>query len=146
MSARFKQTIRLLLAATFSVAIGPLAHAASFKVVVNNGVHAESLSKKSVSDLLMKKTAKWDGGEAVVPVDQIEASAVRSDFSRAVHGKPTAAVKSYWNQQIFSGRELPPVEKPSDADVIAFVRSTPGAIGYVSESASTEGVRVVAVQ
>ena len=57
----------------------------------------------------------------------------------------TAAVKSYWNQQIFSGRDVPPVEKKSDAEVLTFVRSTPGAIGYVSDAAAVDGVRVVTV-
>ena len=66
-------------------------------------------------------------------------------FSKSIHGKTAAAVKSYWNQQIFSGREVPPVEKKSDAEVLSFVRSTPGAIGYVSDTASTDGVRVVTI-
>ncbi len=120
--------------------------AAAFKVVVNNGIHIESMPKKAVSDLFLKRTTKWENGTNVVPVDQAEAAGVREDFSRAVHGKPTAAVKSYWNQQIFSGRDVPPVEKQGDAEVLKFVRSTAGAVGYVSESAATDGVRVVQVQ
>ena len=37
------------------------------------------------------------------------------------------------------------MEMKSDAEVISFVRSTPGAVGYISQSASPEGVRVVPV-
>jgi ABC-type phosphate transport system substrate-binding protein len=142
-----KRTLRLtltLFALTAILAAG--AQAATFKVVVNNGVHVQTMPKKAVSDLFMKRMTKWEGGANVVPVDQTDQAAVRDDFSRTIHGKPTAAVKSYWNQQIFSGREVPPVEKPSDADVVAFVRSTAGAVGYVSETAATDGVRVIQVQ
>jgi ABC-type phosphate transport system substrate-binding protein len=121
-------------------------HAASFKVIVNNGTRVEAMSKKAVADLFMKRATKWQDGTPVVAVDQAPTSAVREQFSRAVHGKPTAAVKSYWNQQIFSGRGVPPVEMKSDAEVIAFVRTSAGAVGYVSEAAPTDGVRVVPLQ
>jgi ABC-type phosphate transport system substrate-binding protein len=120
-------------------------HAATAKVIVNNSVTITSLSKKAASDLFLKKTTKWSDGAAVHPVDLVDTSSTRESLSKSVHGKTTAAVKSYWNQQIFSGRDVPPVEKKSDAEVLAFVRSTPGAIGYVSEAASTEGVRVVTI-
>jgi ABC-type phosphate transport system substrate-binding protein len=120
-------------------------HAATAKVIVNNSVTITSLSKKAASDLFLKKTTKWSDGAAVLPVDLVDTSSTRESMSKSVHGKTTAAVKSYWNQQIFSGRDVPPVEKKSDAEVLAFVRSTPGAIGYVSEAASTEGVRVVTI-
>jgi ABC-type phosphate transport system substrate-binding protein len=131
----------LSLAMTLSLA----AHAASWKLVANNSVSTTTLSKKQVGDLFLKKTAKWDSGAAVVPVDQIDASTAREAFSKAVHGKTAAAVKSYWNQQIFSGRDVPPVEKRTDNEVLSFVRSTPGAIGYVSDGTPTDGVRVIAV-
>ena len=126
-------------------ALAAPAQAASYKLIVNNSVPVSSLSKKAVSDLFLKKTIKWENGTAVMPVDQLDSSNAREGFSKDVHGKPAAAVKSYWNQQIFSGRDVPPVEKKSDAEVLSFVRSTPGAIGYVSEAASVDGVRVVTV-
>jgi ABC-type phosphate transport system substrate-binding protein len=129
------------------VALAPLgASAASFKVVVNNGVNVSSMTKKDISDLFMKRVPKWSNGTPVVPVDQSDRSAVREEFSKLIHGKPTAAVKSYWQQQIFSGRDVPPVEKASDSEVLAMVRSNPGAVGYVDAGADTSGVKVLNVQ
>ena len=122
------------------------ASAGSFKVIINGAVHVDSLSKREISDLFMKRTVKWSNGTAVVPVDQSDRAAVRDDFSKSIHGKPTAAVKSYWQQQIFSGRDVPPVEKASDSEVVALVRSNPGAIGYVDAAADTSGVKVLTVQ
>lgn len=140
-----KQSNRSTIVLLATMLIAGAAQAASYKVIVNNSVPANSLSKKAASDLFLKKTTKWENGSAVLPVDQVDSSSAREGFSKAVHGKPTAAVKSYWNQQIFSGRDVPPVEKKSDAEVLAFVRSTPGAIGYVSDTAPVDGVRVVTV-
>ena len=61
-------------------------------------------------------------------------------------GKNVAAVTAYWNQQIFSGRGIPPVEKENDAQVAAMVHSTPGAIGYVSDQASIGNLRVIQIR
>lgn len=70
-------------------------------------------------------------------------AAVRERFARKVLDKSPMAVKAYWNQQIFAGRDVPPLEKPSDAEVVAFVRQNPGAVGYVSGGADTSGLLVI---
>lgn len=117
-----------------------------YKIVVHasNPVHA--LKKDQVSKLFLKKVTEWDGGQTVAAVDLTESSALREHFSKSVIGKPVAAVKAYWQQQIFSGRDVPPPEKTSDSQVLAYVRSNPNAIGYVSAATPLiEGVKVVQV-
>ena len=57
-----------------------------------------------------------------------------------------AATRNYWQQMVFSGRELPPPELDSDEDVVRFVLKYPGAIGYVSEAANVERVKSVWVK
>ena len=135
----------LVLAALVFLMWTAAAEAAQFKVIVNRAVKSDSLTKQQVSDLFLKKTTKWTDGTAVAAVDLPDATSVREAFSKEIHGQPASAVKSYWNKQIFSGRDLPPLEKKTDAEVVAYVRATAGAIGYVAESAETEGVRVLTV-
>lgn len=115
----------------------------SFKIIVNSGITIEALDRKEIAKFFVKRTTAWDGGESVVPVDQAPDSQVREVFSEAVHGRSVAAVKSFWQKQIFSGRNVPPPELSGDAAVVEFVKRTPGAIGYVSASADTAGVRTV---
>ena len=122
------------------------AEAGQFKTIVNRSVSTDALTKQQVSDLFLKKTTRWPDGSAAAPVDQPDTSSVRDSFSNDILGKPVSAIKSYWNKQIFSGRDLPPLEKKSDAEVVEYVRSTPGAIGYVAEGTATDGVRVVNVR
>jgi hypothetical protein len=69
---------------------------------------------------------------------------VRDNFSRDVHGKPTSAVEAYWQQQVFSGREVPPPEK-NEGSALDFVRSNSNGIAYVSSAADTGGLRVINV-
>ena len=117
-----------------------------YKIIINPASSMSVVSRKELAAVYLKKTAKWRDGTPAVPVDLSEDAPARSGFSRDVLGKPTQAVKAYWNQQIFSGRSAPPAEKRSDADVVAFVRSTPGAVGYVSASTPTPGVKLLAVR
>jgi ABC-type phosphate transport system substrate-binding protein len=118
----------------------------SFRVVVNAANPIALLTKEQVSKIFLKKIPKWDTGQPILPVDQDPGSSVRALFSKEVHGKATSAVASYWQQQIFAGRDVPPAERPSDSAVLAFVKANPNAIGYVSEAASVSDVKVVAVQ
>jgi ABC-type phosphate transport system substrate-binding protein len=120
----------------------PTRHAsAQGYVVVVNEAGPATLSRNDLSRIFLKKSSQ------LTPVDQDKEAKVRSAFSKAVLGRPLTAIISYWQQQIFSGGDSPPTEKASDAEVLAFVRANPKAIGYVA--ADTElgaGVRAVTVQ
>jgi ABC-type phosphate transport system substrate-binding protein len=115
-----------------------------YKVVVNPSVALNSISRDELSRIFLKKISKFHDGHAASPVDLLAASSVRETFSRDVHGKPTSAVEAYWQQQVFSGREVPPPEKNEGA-ALDFVRSNSNGIAYVSPGADTEGLRVVSV-
>ncbi len=115
------------------------------KVIVHPANPLASIDREKLSRLFLKKQTRWDSGEAAVPVDQVD-NATRQAFSRQMLDKSPGAVKSYWQQLIFSGRDLPPPQKQSDAEVIEFVKSRPGAVGYVSAGAPTDGVKVLKVE
>lgn len=120
----------------------------SFRIIVNAATPVASLSREQLSRMFLRKVARWDGGPPVAPVDLRDdgagrAPSVRQAFSRAVLRRSPEMVMLYWQRQIFSGRQLPPPERASEAEVVSYVRSTPGAIGYVSDDADLRGVRVV---
>jgi ABC-type phosphate transport system substrate-binding protein len=112
------------------------AEAQGYVVVVNAANPVTSIKKDRANGLFLKRITRWENGNPVVPVNLDRTSATREAFSRAVHGKSVSAIESNWQQQIFAGREAPPAQRNGDADVLAFVRANPGAIGYVSENAS----------
>lgn len=121
------------------------AGAQGFKIVAHPEVPLTEIGQTAASNLFLKKDRKLGGVEAA-PIDQPASSPVRDAFSKAVHGRATSAVVTYWQQQVFSGKDTPPPSKPSDDAILAFVKSTPGAIGYVSEGASTDGVKVLKIK
>ena len=117
-----------------------------YRVIVNAANAVESMPRGDVAKLFLKKTVAWPGGEPVVPVDRAEDADVRRAFSKGVLGKDVGAVKGYWQQLIFTGRAVPPIEKATDAEVVAFVAANAAAIGYVSAGAPLgAGVRVLKV-
>jgi len=103
-----------------------------FKLIVNASNPVASLTKDQAAKLFYKKQRAWPSGDAVVPVDLAEQSPVRKSFSMRVLGKDASAMRGYWQQMIFTGKGVPPLEKGTDAEVLAYVAATPGAIGYVS--------------
>ncbi len=131
--------------ALVSAGLSQAQSAAPFKVVVNQANPTTSISKDRLSQLLLRKTAKWQNGTLVEPVDLKTSSVTSEKFCVAVHGKSVAAVKAYWQQQIFSGQGSPPPELESDTEVIAYVKSHVGAIGYVSLDANVQDVNVVEI-
>lgn len=117
-----------------------------YKVVVNEANTIKEISQQQITRCFMKQMSKWPNGVPVTPVDQAAGSAVRESFSENVLGRDVSAVKSYWQRQIFSGRGVPPPEKASDGEVLAFVRANPGAVGYVaSDTDLGTGVKLLRV-
>jgi ABC-type phosphate transport system substrate-binding protein len=133
-----------LLATTFASSL-IAQQPAGYVVVVHASNPVSSLPSAEVMRMFMKQTTKWPNGIAVMPVDQPISSPVREMFSKRVLGRSARSVKSHWSQQIFSGRGVPPAERENDAEVVRFVMSNRGAIGYVS-SASAAGAKVLQVR
>ena len=118
----------------------------NFKVIVNDANSISEISKDQLSDIFLKKTSKWNDNKKIVPVNLNAESNTRQSFAKSVHNKSVNAVKAYWQKKIFTGKGVPPVEKRSDAEVIAFVKDNPGAVGYVSSNAAVSAVKVVKVK
>lgn len=116
-----------------------------FLIIVHPSSKISSINRFELAQIFLKKKSRWPGGEAASPVDQKLTSEVRKAFSNAVLKKPISAVNAYWQQRIFSGRDVPPPQKSSDAAVILYVSSHTGAVGYVAADADVGKAKVVTV-
>ena len=128
--------------------LGPLPAAsadASFVVIVHPEIQGEDLPKVILAAIFLRKAPRWEDGLDVQPVDQSMSSPVRAAFTAAVLDVPFDGIQRYWSDEIKKGTRPPPV-KSSDQDVIAYVASTQGAIGYVSPGvALPDGVKTMAL-
>jgi ABC-type phosphate transport system substrate-binding protein len=138
----------LLVALSLAVLSRPSAadNTPAYIVVINAKTPYVTLDRDFVADAFLKKTTRWPNGDVIKPIDLAPDSPVRARFSEEVLKRSVAAVKSYWQQMIFSGRDIPPTEVSSDDDVIKFVIGHPGAIGYVSGTANLGEARAATVK
>jgi ABC-type phosphate transport system substrate-binding protein len=139
----------LLIAATLAVVFGgrgaKASESSAYKIIVNPANPAGSLDRKFVEDAFLKKVTTWPDGSVIHPVDLPASSSVRRRFSEDVLERSVDAVRVYWQQRIFAGRDLPPPELENDAEVVKYVLKYDGAIGYVSEGSGSSPSKVVAV-
>jgi len=127
-------------AAIASLALAGTVHA-GVSVVANPDVGDVTLSADEVTALFLAK-ANSVGSVDASPVDQ-EGNAVRETFVEEVMGRNESQMKSYWSRLVFTGKGEPPQAFSSDAEVLDYVRSNSGAIGYVDSAADTSGTNVV---
>ena len=114
-----------------------------FVIIVHPQNPVASVDRAYLADLYLKRATRWEDGELARPVDQRADSTARRAFSDSVLKRSVAAVKRYWQQRIFSGRDLPPPELDGDEAVVSYVASHRGAIGYVSGNAKLEKTKLV---
>jgi ABC-type phosphate transport system substrate-binding protein len=129
-------------AVDFAVAQSP----AQFLIVLHTTNPEPSVTREFLADAFLKKTSRWQSGVPLRPVDQRPDARVRAAFSDSVLRRSVSAVRSYWQQRIFSGRGVPPPELESDTAVLRYIQQNPGAVGYVSGQADTSEVKVVNVR
>lgn len=147
MHRTYALTIALVLAAAFSAEGADERPSAGsvFRVIINPANPTTTIDRKALAELFLKRSTRWSNGEVVRPVDLDAESALRKKFSTEVLSRSVPAVKSYWQQVIFSGRDVPPPELDSDEEVVKFVLKNVGAVGYVSGTTPLNGAKVLTV-
>ncbi len=142
-----KRTIFLTTLFSIGVSLNPAFSGEKwkFKIVINSENPTRKIDRKFLSDLFLKKSSQWKDGEPAIPVDLPMESPTRKDFSDEVLDRSVDAVKNYWQQMIFSGRELPPPELKTDQAVIKYVINNKNAVGYVSDGTEVSGAKVLQI-
>jgi hypothetical protein len=117
-----------------------------FRVIVHPGNPVSSVERKFLEDAFLKKVTVWPNGEVIKPVDLPPDSPVRRRFSHDILNRSVEAVKGYWQQRIFSGRDVPPPELDGDDEVVKYVLKHEGGVGYVSGTAETGDCKTLIVR
>jgi ABC-type phosphate transport system substrate-binding protein len=118
------------------------AHAEGLVVIANPQVPLDTISVDDLTLMYLIQNTSWSNGVAVVPVNREASSAAREFFSEQLFNRSPSQLSEYWNRLRFTGK-IPPLVQTSDQAVLGFVRSVPGAIGYVDSGSPTTGVKVL---
>lgn len=146
-NARFRLlAVALVVMAALSVAPSRAAAPVAYRVIVNPANPTTAVERRFLAEAFLKKTTRWPDGSLIRPVDQGGDAPSRQRFSEDILGRSIAAVRSYWQQMVFAGRNLPPPELDSDDEVVRYVLKYGGAVGYVSGAANVERVKTMVVK
>lgn len=138
--------IAIAIAAVLAAGDASTATETTYEVIVNPDNHATEIDRGFLRDVFLKKTVEWNDGRDVRPIDLAAKFPARTQFTHDVIGKTPSQLRSYWSQQIFSGKGVPPPETDSTAAVIAYVLAHPGAVGYLPTGTDPKGAKIVPVR
>ena len=113
-------------------------------IIANKGVGVESISAKEAKKIWLAKT-KSIAGTSVKLADLPKGNASRDHFYSTIVKKSEKKLKAYWAKIVFAGKGTPPKILASDAEVVSWVASTPGALGYVDSAAADDSVKVLKI-
>jgi ABC-type phosphate transport system substrate-binding protein len=121
------------------------ASAADLKVIANPSVGVSSVSADEIKNVfLITKTSLSDGSH-VEPVLE-KGGATHEAFVKEYLGKSDSALQTYYRSLVFTGKASMPKTLGADAEVVAYVAKTKGAIGYVSGGTAAAGVKTLDVK
>lgn len=113
---------------------GPLVAHADVFVIAHASV---DLKPEDVRDVFVGEKQSASSGK-LVPVDN---AAAQAEFLSKVIKVDAAKYATLWSKKSFREGLNPPAVKGTDAEVVAIVKSTPGAVGYVTKDPG--GVKVI---
>lgn len=135
----FKPAVRTL-ALALATALGDL-HAADGVVVIGHPA-LRQLDLETVEKIFTGKLIQV-GNIYITAVNADVGSSVRDRFLQAYLKQDEGRYTGYWRVRRSIGQGKPPRELPRSIDIINFVNSTPGAIGYISESDLQPGLNIL---
>lgn len=126
----------------FGILWTSLAQAEGLLVIASPQVPDVTISVEQLADIYALKKTFWPNQIQVVPINREALSEEREKFSEAVFNLSPLELAEYWNRLRFQGK-LPPLIQTSDQAVLGFVRSVPGAIGYINANQQPTGVKIL---
>jgi TonB family protein len=133
----------LLVAAGWLIFPAANSLASDIKVIANSSVRADAISSADLRRVFLEERISLADGSHVGPVLE-KGGPVHTAFLEYL-GISNDDLQAYYRTLVFTGKGSMPREFGSDAEVVAYVARTRGAIGYVGSAASLEGVKTLAL-
>jgi hypothetical protein len=119
--------------------------AGEIKIIANPSVGASGISSDDLKRVFLITKSSLSDGSHVEPVLE-KGGAAHEAFLKEYLGKTDAALSTYYRSLVFTGKGAIPKTLASDAEVVAYVAKTKGAVGYVAASTPVAGVKELEVK
>lgn len=115
---------------------------ASDDVVVIGNANLRHLDPTTIARIYTGRMIEVDG-VSVTAVNAHSGSPIRNRFLQLYLNQDEDKYTAYWTVRRYIGKGASPRELGSSSDVIRFVTSTPGAIGYIDAADIEPGLNVL---
>jgi ABC-type phosphate transport system substrate-binding protein len=137
--------ILLPLALGLSGAQHVLADAPAVVVIAHPAVAVTSLPRADVRAFLLGTNTNWPSGGGAVRLAVLTSGPAHEAAMADIVGRTPAQFDNHWKRLVFTGGGAMPHLGRNEAEVVAYVASTPGALGYVGPAALTDAVKRIDV-
>ena len=127
----------LAVAAAVSASAAPV-------VVTHPELGSETIDGGTIKAVFRGKKVAWSN-KTPVTVAILKGGTVHEEFLKTAFNISASAFSNHWRLTAMTGGGVAPKEFATEQELLQFVSSTPGAIGYVDEASAGEAVRKVAI-
>jgi ABC-type phosphate transport system substrate-binding protein len=114
-------------------------------IIANPSVKASEVSSEDLKLVFLGSRTALSDGSSVEPV-LAQSGAAHEDFLKSYVGKSDPALRNHYKSLVFTGKGSMPKSFASDADIVAHVAKTKGAIGYLAAAPSAPGIKRLAIK
>lgn len=118
---------------------------AAVAVITHTGIDELGLSKSKLAKIYLGKLKRYSNGEKIRAVNLPKSSMAYKKFHKTVVKKTDAVLNRYWSKLKYTGKGKPPKTLATTREVINWVASTKGAIGYIDGKYLNKSVKVVLI-
>lgn len=119
------------------------AYAGDVKAIVHADVQKQEFTKLELRRIFSRKQAFWPDGKPITVFVLSSKNELHQRFTKEILKIFPYQLDRIWNKLTYSGIGTGPVVVKSFEELLASVKSTPGAIGYGEEIAEGDGVHVI---
>ena len=118
---------------------------ADILIITNKNVAEDSMTQDDIKNIFLGKKSKWHDNTKVhfVVSDNPDLNKM---FLKSYVKKTPKQFKAYWKNMVFTGQGKKPKEFKSTEELLKYVETTDGAIGYVDADTTVVNVKTISVQ
>lgn len=116
-----------------ALSLASFASNAETVIIVSSQSDVNALNADEAERIFLGKIGNFPNGRTAIALD-LPPGPERNAFYEKISRKNETQMKSYWARRIFSGKELPPKEAKSEAEMIELVARNPNTVGYIDSS------------
>ncbi len=114
-------------------------------IITNKSVNEENITKKEIKNIFLGKQIKWKN-KTKIRVVISENEDLHGAFLKTYIRRMPSQFKAHWRSMLFTGQGMLPRQFTTTEELIEYVATTEGAIGYIDSETIAANVNIMSVK